>query len=67
MRQRTYGINIRGTAQEKNRIERRAKKCGLSVSEYLRQLAGGHAPQDLSHMRFGGDDDGNDQNLAHTR
>ena len=67
MRQRNYGINVRVTLQEKNKIERYAKKCGLTVSEYLRQLANGHEPQDLSHIRFGGDTDGNDQNLAHTR
>jgi len=67
MRQRTYGINIRVTLQEKNRIERHAKKCGLTISEYLRQLAKGHKLQDLSHIRFGGDTDGNDQNLANPR
>lgn len=58
MRARTYGINIRVTAQEKIRIERYAKKCGLTVSEYLRQLASGHEPQDLSHMKFGGGEHG---------
>lgn len=58
MRQRSYGINIRVTQQEKKRIERHAKKCGLTVSEYLRQLANGHEPQKLSHMRFGGGEDG---------
>ena len=44
-RKRTVGINIRVTPQEKKRIVRFAKKCRLSVSEYLRQLAEGYTPQ----------------------
>jgi len=44
MRNRTFGINIRVTEQEKKRIEKYAKKCKLSVSEYLRQLANGYEP-----------------------
>ena len=67
MRERTCGINIRVTAQEKNRITRRAKKCGLTVSEYLRQLAKGHEPKELSLVRFGGDRDGDNEDLAHPR
>ena len=67
MRKRTYGINIRVTAQEKTRIERRAKKCGLTVSEYLRQLAQGREPQELSRLNFGGDADGDYENMAHPR
>ena len=43
-RKRTVGINIRVTPQEKKRIRNLAGKCRLSVSEYLRQLAMGHAP-----------------------
>ena len=38
-RQRNLGINIRVTAAEKKKIERNAKKCRLTVSEYLRKLA----------------------------
>ena len=56
MRERTYGINIRVTLHEKKQIERRAKKCGLTLSEYLRQLAKGRKPQDLSNINFGGDE-----------
>ena len=37
-RQRNLGINIRVTPKEKKKIERNAKKCRLTVSEYLRQL-----------------------------
>ena len=46
-RKRTSVINLRVTPQEKDRIEYFAKKCGLSVSEYLRQLAYGYAPCEL--------------------
>ena len=38
-RQRNLGINIRVTPEEKEKIERNAKKSRLSVSEYLRQIA----------------------------
>ncbi len=36
---------IRVSENEKNLIERNAKKCGLSVSEYLRQRALGYMPR----------------------
>ena len=38
------GINIRVTEQEKRRILRIAKRCGLTASEYLRQLGSGYTP-----------------------
>ncbi len=38
-RKRNLGINIRVTPQEKKKIVRNAKRCRLSVSEYLRKLA----------------------------
>ena len=44
-RKRLLGINIRVTEQEKKRILRNAKRCGLTASEYLRQLGSGHTPQ----------------------
>ncbi len=46
-RQRNLGINIRVTPNEKKKIERNAKKCRLSVSEYLRQLAMTKEPNEL--------------------
>ena len=46
-RQREVGINIRVTEAEKKKIQRNAKKCRLSVSEYLRQLAMGDEPKAL--------------------
>lgn len=36
---------IRVSEKEKNLIKRNAEKCGLSVSEYLRQRALGYVPK----------------------
>ena len=52
MRNRTVGINIRVTVTEKKKVTMLAKKCGLSLSEYLRQRAlgyepGGHPPKEV--------------------
>ena len=52
MRQRTVGINIRVTVTEKKKVTMLARKCGLSLSEYLRQRAlgyepGGHPPKEV--------------------
>ena len=52
MRNRTVGINIRVTVTEKKKVTMSAKKCGLSLSEYLRQRAlgyepGGHPPKEV--------------------
>lgn len=44
MRNRTVGINIRVTVTEKNKVTMLARKCGLSLSEYLRQRALGYEP-----------------------
>ena len=38
MRQRETAINIRVTKGEKKKMESAAKKCGLSLSAYLRKL-----------------------------
>ena len=51
MRNRTVGINIRVTVTEKKKVTMLARKCGLSLSEYLRQRAlgyepGGHPPKE---------------------
>ena len=46
-RQRNLGINIRVTPEEKEKIERNAKKSRLSVSEYLRQIAMKVVPKEL--------------------
>lgn len=51
-RKRECGINIRVNEQEKQRIERYSRRCKLTVSEYLRQLANGYAPQELPNDRL---------------
>ena len=38
MRKRTFSINVRVTESEKKRLMRTAKRCGLSLSEYLRKV-----------------------------
>ena len=45
MRTRNTHINIRVTPNEKKQLKRKAKICGLSVSEYLRQSGLGYEPQ----------------------
>ena len=44
MRKRGVGINVRVSTAEKKRVTMLAKKCGLSLSEYLRQRALGYEP-----------------------
>ena len=44
MRNRAVGINVRVTVTEKKRVTMLAKKCGLPLSEYLRQRALGYEP-----------------------
>ena len=50
MRKRTDEINVRVYRTEKNLIRRKAKKCGMNISEYLRTLGTGatvkEAPRD---------------------
>ena len=46
-RKRNTGINIRVTPEEKKKIERNARKCRLSVSEYLRKIAMKVEPKEL--------------------
>ena len=55
MRNRTVGINIRVTVTEKKKVTMLARKCGLSLSEYLRQRAldyepGGQTPTEVFDM-----------------
>ena len=38
-RERNVGINIRVTPDEKRKISRYAKKCRLTLSEYIRKVA----------------------------
>ena len=55
MRKRSVGINIRVTVTEKKKVTMLAKKCCLSLSEYLRQRAlgyepGGHPPKEVFNV-----------------
>ena len=52
LRNRNTHINLRTTPQEKRDIDRRARKCGLSTSEYLRKLAAGYEPKVLPPADF---------------
>ena len=38
MRTKTLGINVRVTAEEKEKLQNNAKLCGLSLSDYMRKL-----------------------------
>ena len=51
MRNRTVGINIRVTVTEKKKVTMLAKKCGLSLSAYLRQRALGYEPAGIRPRR----------------
>lgn len=52
MRERTVHINIRVTEKEKDIIVRNARKCGLSVSEFLRKLALGYIPKAMPPFEY---------------
>ena len=52
MRKRSVGINVRVSVTEKRKMTLMAKRCGLSLSEYLRQRAldyepGGQPPTEV--------------------
>ena len=40
MRKRSVGINVRVSVTEKRKMTLMAKRCGLSLSEYLSRMAG---------------------------
>ena len=52
MKEKTNSIYVRVTEKEKARIQNKAKKCGLSVSEYLRKKALGYSPKALLPESF---------------
>lgn len=52
MNERIKSIFVRVTLQEKIRIDRIAKSCGLSVSEYLRKRALGFEPKPIPPDSF---------------
>ena len=45
MRTRSVGLNVRVSPAEKQRIQTAADRCGLTLSEYLRQRALGYEPR----------------------
>ena len=52
LKERKVQLKMRATEKEKVRIENKAKKCGLSVSEYLRKRALGYSPKALLPESF---------------
>ena len=52
MKEKKNSIYVRVTEKEKIRIENKTKKCGLSVSEYLRKRALGYSPKALLPESF---------------
>ena len=55
MIKRSVVINIRVTVTEKKKVTMLARRCGLSLSEYLRQRAlgyepGGHPPTEVFNV-----------------
>ncbi len=47
MKEKRNSIYVRVTPAEKVQIARKARKCGLSVSEYIRQRCLGYAPREV--------------------
>jgi len=52
VRERAVHINLRVTEREKIIIVRNARKCGLSVSEFLRKLALGYVPKAMPPFEY---------------
>jgi len=52
MKEKNNRLELRLSAKEKKRMEDIAKKCGLSLSEYLRKRGLGYEPGPLLDERF---------------
>lgn len=52
MRQRPVAISIRVTENEKKKMERTARMCGLSLSAYLRKIALGKEVKAIAPPEF---------------
>lgn len=50
-RKRTIAIQVRVIQQEKRHLERQARRCGLSLSGYIRRVGSGKAAA-FSRQRF---------------
>ena len=53
MKQKTVQVHFRITEKEKFKFQRNAEKCGLSQSEYFRQLIKGYEPNTSSSIEYG--------------
>ena len=51
-RKRTTAIQVRVTEQEKRKLERQARRCGLSLSGYLRRVGVGKSTMEFPYQRF---------------
>lgn len=51
-RKRTTAIQVRVTEQEKRKLEHQAKRCGLSLSGYLRRVGAGKPVATFPRQRF---------------
>ena len=51
-RKRTTAIQVRVTEREKRKLERQAKRCGLSLSGYLRRVGTGEPAAVFPRQRF---------------
>lgn len=51
-RKRTTAIHVRVTEQEKRQLERQARRCGLSLSGYLRRVGSGKAVTTFPSQQF---------------
>ena len=52
MKEKNARLELRLPAKEKEQLEQLAKKCGLSLSEYLRKRGLGYEPGPLLDDRF---------------
>jgi hypothetical protein len=52
MKEKDKRVELRLPAKEKEQLEQLAKKCGLSISEYLRKRGLGYEPGPLLDERF---------------
>jgi hypothetical protein len=53
MKQNNIQVHFRITEKEHQRFLRNAQKCGLSQSEYFRQLIKGYEPKALPPIEYG--------------
>ena len=51
-RKRTTASQVRVTEQEKRKLERQARRCGLSLSGYLRRVGTGKPAAAFPRQRF---------------